>query len=67
MRKCNMSNVPLIKKEVNEEEDTEDEEEMEADKNDPEQIVLKTLNIRTERSEWLCESLLGKIVDRIFC
>ena len=67
MRKCNMSNVPMIKKEVNEEEDTEDEEEMEGDEHDPDQIVLRTLNIRSERSEWLCESLLGKVVQRMFC
>ena len=66
MRKCNMSNVPFIKKENNEEEDTEEEEEMEGDEHDPDQIVLRTLNIRGERSEWLCESLLGKLVERIY-
>ena len=66
MRKCNMSNLPFIKKEINEEEDTEDDEEMEGDKHDPEQIILRTLNIRSERSEWLCESLLGKLVERIY-
>ena len=67
MRKCNMSNVPMLKKDVNEEEDTEDEEERDGDDHDPEQIVLKTLNIRSERSEWLSESLLGKIVERVYC
>ena len=67
MRKCNMSNVPMLKKDVNEEEDTEDEEERDGDDHDPEQIVLKTLNIRSERSEWLSESLLGKIVEWVYC
>lgn len=66
MKKCNMTNTPLIKKEINEEEDTEDEEEMEGDEDDPEQIVLRTLNIRSERSEWMSEALFGKLVERIF-
>ena len=51
MRKCNMSNMPFIKKEINEEEDTEDEDETEGDEADPEQIVLKTYNIKGERAD----------------
>jgi len=66
MRKCNMSNIPFIKKEINEEEDTEDEDETEGDEHDPEQIVLKTYNIKGERADWICQALMGRTVERLF-
>ena len=43
-----MSHIPFIKKEINEEEDTEDKDETEGDEHDPEQIVQKTYNIKGE-------------------
>jgi len=66
MRKCNMSSIPFIKKEVNEEEDTEDEDETEGDEHDPEQIILKTYNIKGDRADWICQALMGRTVERLF-
>jgi hypothetical protein len=69
MRKCSSANAASIKKEINEEEDIEDEDEVDGDKHDPEQIVLKSLKVSSDpssRSAWLSESLFGKLVERIY-
>jgi len=66
MRKCNMSSAPFIKKEINEEEDTEEEEEDLGEEVDPEQIVMKPYNIIGERATWICQALVGKVVEKLY-
>ena len=67
MKKCTTNSLlPLVKKEACE---TEDESEGEDDPNelfDADQIVLKTYNVASERSEWVCQSLLGRTASRLF-
>ena len=65
MKKCNMNSQTYVKREVN---DTEDETDNEDDipEYDPEQILLKPYQILTDRAEWICRSLIGRLVQTLY-
>ena len=66
MKKCSINCVPFIKREVNDTEDETDNEEEVKDAFDPDQILLKPYHIVTDRAEWICQSLLGRLVQTLY-
>ena len=67
MKKCTTNSfLPLVKKETCETEDESEGEDDPQDIFDADQILLKTYNVSNERSEWVCQSLLGRIVPRLY-
>ena len=64
MKKCSMNTIPCVKSENHDtEDDSEGEDEVDRD---PEQIVLKPYQIDSHRSEWICQSLLGRLVQTLY-
>ena len=67
MKKCNMNSMfSLVKKEINDTEDETDNEEDEKFELVQHEIVFKPYEISTERAEWICQSLLGRIVQTLY-
>jgi len=56
----------LVKKEINDTEDETDYEEDEKFELVQHEIVFKPYEISTERAEWICQSLLGRIVQTLY-
>ena len=67
MKKCNMNSMFSVKKEINDTEDeTDNEDAGKFDSSDQHEIVFKPYEISTERAEWICQSLLGRIVQTLY-
>lgn len=67
MKKCTTNSfLPFVKKEACETEEESDGEDDPHDMFDADQIVMKTYKVSSERSEWVCQSLLGRIAPRLF-
>ena len=67
MKKCNMNSMFSVKKEINDTEDeTDNEDAGKFESADQHEIVFKPYEISTERAEWICQSLLGRIVQTLY-
>ena len=66
MKKCNMNSLFSVKKEIHDTEDETDNEDGGKEVIFQDNIVFKPYEISTERAEWICQSLLGRIVQTLY-
>ena len=67
MKKCNMNSMfSSVKREINDTEDETDNEDAGKFESAQHEIVFKPYDISTERAEWICQSLLGRIVQTLY-